>query len=182
MVLYQLQRYPWLLRWIHALMALMIVITGTVGWWMSDLPFSLQRLKLYNYHKWAGITILALMALRVVVRITMHWRNTSMSALTAPRWQQHIARTTHYSLYALMVIAPLSGWLMSSAKGFPIVWFGLIHLPDLVAKNAALAEQLTDVHELAAYSLAVLIVLHIAAALKHHWLDRDGILQRMSLI
>ena len=78
-----------------------------------------------------------------------------------------------------MFAMPLSGWLMSSAKGFSVVYLGLWKLPDLVAKNEALGDTLKGSHELFATVLLVLIGLHAAAALKHHFIDRDSILARM---
>ena len=82
-------------------------------------------------------------------------------------------------MYALFFAVPLLGWAYSSAAGFPVVWFGVWPLPDFVPASPALAEMLKPLHMLAAYSLAGLIVLHIAAALKHQWIDRDGLLARM---
>jgi cytochrome b561 len=82
-------------------------------------------------------------------------------------------------LYALFFVVPLLGWAYSSAAGFPIVWFGQITLPDLVTADKALAELIKPLHELSAIALMALAALHIAAALKHQWIDRDGLLERM---
>jgi cytochrome b561 len=160
---------------LHWLLALMIVGTFSVGLYMTDLGMSMTRLKLYNWHKWAGTTILALSALRLLWRLT----HRPPADLPAPRWQQQASHLTHGALYALFFAVPLVGWAYSSAAGFPIVWFGLLQLPDFVPKDKALAELIKPWHGYLAWTLAVLVCLHVAAALKHHVIDRDGLLQRM---
>jgi cytochrome b561 len=92
---------------------------------------------------------------------------------------QRLAHAGHAALYALMVIIPVSGWLLSSAKGVQTVWFGVLPLPDLLEKNKELGHLLHEVHESLNYLLLVLLAGHVAAALKHHWLDRDDIFKRM---
>jgi cytochrome b561 len=79
----------------------------------------------------------------------------------------------------LFFAAPLSGWLFSSAAGFPTVYFGVLQLPDLVGKNPELADVLKVIHRVANYALAALVVLHVVAAVKHHLVDRDEVLARM---
>ena len=96
-----------------------------------------------------------------------------------PGWQKTAAQGLHHLLYLLMIAIPLSGWLMSSAKGFQTVYFGIIPLPDLLQKNKELGELLELVHSSLNFTLAGLVVAHIAAALKHHLLDRDEVLARM---
>jgi cytochrome b561 len=147
---------------------------------MADLPFSPWRLKLYNWHKWAGITFLALSVLRLVWRIS-HRPPALPAAISQamPAWQNLAHHATHHLLYALFFVVPLLGWAYSSAAGFPIVWFGQITLPDLVTADKALAEIIKPLHELSALALMALAALHIAAALKHQWIDRDGLLERM---
>jgi cytochrome b561 len=168
-------RYSGVAIALHWLLALMIVASFGVGVYMSDLGMSPTRLKLYNWHKWAGTTILALSALRLLWRLT----HRPPPDLPAPAWQQRAAHLTHGALYLLFFAVPLVGWAYSSAAGFPIVWFGVLPLPDFVPKDKALAELLKPWHGWLAWSLAVLVVLHVAAALKHHVVDRDGLLQRM---
>ncbi|MDD2872673.1 MAG: cytochrome b, partial [Azoarcus sp.] len=90
-----------------------------------------------------------------------------------------LAHATHVALYVLMLAIPLTGWLMSSAKGFQTVWFGVVPLPDLLSRNAELGDLLQSVHEVLNLSMAALVVAHIGAALKHHFIDRDDILRRM---
>ena len=96
-----------------------------------------------------------------------------------PAWQRKVAEATHGLLYLLMVVIPITGWLMSSAKGFQTVYFGVLPLPDLLAKNAELGDLLQQVHKLLNYSMAALVVAHLGAALKHHFVDRDEVLARM---
>ena len=98
-----------------------------------------------------------------------------------PAWQARAAHIAHALLYLLFFAVPLSGWAYSSAAGFPVVVFGLLPLPDLVSPDKALAETLKGVHQLFTLSLAMLVIVHVAGALKHQLIDRDGLLARMSL-
>ncbi|MCU7374104.1 cytochrome b [Paucibacter sp. O1-1] len=168
-------RYNGLAIAFHWLLALAIVGAFGVGLYMVDQPFSMSRLKLYNWHKWAGVTILSLSALRLLWRLM----RPVPADLPAPAWQRRASHWVHGLLYALFFAVPLAGWAYSSATGFPIVWFGLLPLPDFVAPNKALAETLKQTHKLLAYGLAALVVAHVAAALKHQFLDKDGLLLRM---
>ena len=160
---------------LHWLLALLIVANFALGAYMHDLPFSMTRLKLFNWHKWAGVTILALSALRLAWRLT----HRPPADLPAPAWQQQAAHGTHLALYALFFAVPLVGWAYSSAAGYPIVWFGVLPLPDFVPKDKALAELIKPWHETLAWALMALVALHIAAAIKHQFIDRDGLLARM---
>ena len=160
---------------LHWLLALVIACAFCVGLYMADMPFSPQRLKLFNWHKWTGICILALSALRLLWRLT----HQPPPDLPAPSWQLHAAHATHWALYALFFAVPLVGWAYSSAAGFPVVVFGLIPLPDFVSPDKALAEAIKPWHGYLAFTLAALVLLHVAAALKHQLLDRDGLLLRM---
>jgi cytochrome b561 len=95
------------------------------------------------------------------------------------RWQRIASHISHGALYALLIVTPLLGWLMSSARNFPVSWFGLVTLPDLIAPNRPAYELLHDAHELMAGTMFWLALLHVAAALKHHFIDRDNVLRRM---
>ncbi|MFG6467428.1 cytochrome b [Roseateles sp. BYS87W] len=162
---------------LHWLLALAIVGAFGVGLYMTELPFSPTRVKLYNWHKWAGVTILALSALRLLWRLT----HRPPADLPMPAWQARVAHGVHVLLYLVFFAVPLTGWAMSSAKGYPIVWFGVLPLPDFVPKHEGLAEVMEEAHELLAWGLALLVLAHVAGALKHHFVDRDGLLARMSL-
>jgi cytochrome b561 len=96
-----------------------------------------------------------------------------------PRWQRRAAAVMHGALYALIVIIPVTGWLYSSAAGVPTVYLGVIALPDLVMKDKALAELLKSVHVTLNYTLLILVLMHVAAALQHHFVIRDNVLARM---
>ncbi|CAN5321047.1 cytochrome b [soil metagenome] len=159
----------------HWLLALAIIGAFSVGFYMADLPFSPGRVKLFNYHKWAGVTILALSALRLLWRIS----HRPPADLPMPAWQAKVAHLTHGLLYVLFFAVPLAGWAYSSAAGFPIVWFGVLPLPDFVPKDKALADTMKELHGLLAYGMAALVLAHLAGALKHHFVDKDGLLLRM---
>ncbi|WP_088281494.1 cytochrome b [Ideonella sp. A 288] len=168
-------RYSGLAIGLHWLLALMIVGSFSLGVYMHELPMTPTRLKLYNYHKWAGVTILALSALRLLWRLT----HKPPPDVPMPAWQATVAHATHLALYGLFFAVPLVGWAYSSAAGFPIVWFGVLPLPDFVPVDKALAEALKPWHERLAMLMAVLVIGHVAAAIKHQFIDRDGLMDRM---
>lgn len=162
----------------HWLLALMITASFAFGLYMVELPFSPARIKQYNWHKWAGITILGLSAMRLLWRLG---HPPPAHPLTLPAWKRLASAGTHASLYVLFFGAPIAGWAYSSAAGFPVVYLGLFQLPDLVSRDKELADILKLVHQATTYSLAAMVGLHAIAALKHHFIDRDGLLQRVSL-
>lgn len=165
---------------LHWVLGAAILGIFAVGLYMTDLPFSPTRLKLYNWHKWAGIVILALSLVRLLWRLTH--RPPALPAQVSdamPAWQRWAHHGTHHALYLLFFLVPLIGWAYSSAAGFPIVVFGAIPLPDFVPVDKALADMIKPLHELSAFALIGLALLHIAAALKHQWVDRDGLISRM---
>jgi len=173
-------RYHPVARALHWVLGLAILGLFAVGLYMTDLPFSPQRLKLYNWHKWAGMVILGLSVLRLLWRWAKRPPALPASIEAAmPRWQQLAHRGTHVGLYALFFAVPLVGWAYSSAAGFPIVLFGQLPLPDFVPVNPDLAEAIKPWHELSAFALVGLALLHVAGALKHAVIDRDGLLRRM---
>ncbi len=161
---------------LHWLLALLIIGALCFGLYMTGLPFSPARVKQYNWHKWAGISILILSALRLLWRLK---NPPPPLADDIAAWQVSAAVWAHRALYALFFALPLAGWAYSSAAGFPIVYFGVIPLPDWVPVNPDLAETLKLVHKWLAYSLAALIVVHIGAAFLHQLTDDQGLLERM---
>ena len=169
-------RYTGLAIGLHWLIAVAITGSFALGLYMHELPLSPQKLRLYSWHKWAGVTIFVVVAVRLGWRL-LH-RPPGLPA-AMPAWQRTVATATHVLLYLLMFAVPLSGWLMSSAKGFQTVWFGILPLPDLLAKNAELGKLLAEVHELLNFGMAALVIAHLGAALKHHFMDRDDVLARM---
>ncbi len=165
---------------LHWLLALMLVGMFGMGVYMTDLPFSPTRLKLYNWHKWLGVSVLLLSGVRLLWRAT-HRAPALPAAVrhAMPAWQTRAYHATHHLLYVLFFAVPLLGWAYSSAAGFPVVWFGQVALPDLLSADKAVAELIKPLHKFSALALMGLAALHVAAALKHHWMDRDGLLQRM---
>jgi cytochrome b561 len=161
---------------LHWLMALLIFGLLALGFYMSDLPLSPEKLQFYSWHKWAGVTVFALVWLRLLWRVTHRppAYPISMSGL-----QQALAHTGHLVLYVLMIVIPLSGWLMSSAKGVPTVWFGVLPLPDLIGRDKELGKQLAELHSALNIGFLVLIGGHAAAALFHHLVHKDDTLRRM---
>jgi len=161
---------------LHWLVALMILCSLAVGLYMVDLPVSPSKLKIYSYHKWAGVTVFLL----VIVRLG--WRlghPPPPLPASVPDWQKQIADALHRVLYVLILAIPLSGWLMSSAKGFQTVYFGVLPIPDLLGKDESLGDLLKIVHFSLNALLVCLLAAHVGAALKHHFIDRDDVLRRM---
>jgi cytochrome b561 len=161
---------------LHWLMALLIFVGFPLGLTMVDLPLSPDKLKLYSYHKWIGVTVFVLVAARLGWRLTH--TPPPLPGGTAV-WEGRASAIVHGLLYLLMIAIPLSGWLMSSAKGFQTVWFGVLPLPDLLEKNRELGDLLAGVHKALNFTLLALVILHVAAAFKHHFIERQPFLQRM---
>ena len=161
---------------LHWLIALLMLGLLGLGFYMHDLPLSPQKLQLYAWHKWAGVTVFLLVILRLAWRVT---HKAPLLPAGMPRWQQWAAQATHLLLYGLMLAIPLSGWLMSSAKGFQTVWFGVLPLPDLLAKDKALGDLLQTLHMSLNLLLVALLAAHVGASLKHHFINKDDVLLRM---
>jgi cytochrome b561 len=163
---------------LHWLLAVLIVVSFFLGLLMVDLPFSPQRFRFFNWHKWLGIAVLMLSAGRLLWRASGH-RPPPVPAAMAP-WQRAAFRGTHLVFYALFFVVPLLGWAYTSAVGVPVVFLGWLPLPDFVARDKALGDDvLKPLHAAASYLLAAIVVVHVAAALKHHYIERDGLLVRM---
>ncbi|KAF0813006.1 Cytochrome b561 [Andreprevotia sp. IGB-42] len=166
---------------LHWLIALLIFTAFGLIWYFGSVEITSAatfKLKgsLIAWHKWAGISVLILVLVRLAVRFK---QGAPVPLPGQPAWQLKVAAGTHHLLYLLMIALPFIGWLMTSAKGYPVVLFNLVQLPDLVAKNEELGKVLKDVHEIMAYTLLAIVALHAAAALKHHFIDRDATLKRM---
>lgn len=171
-----MQTYNGIAKTFHWLVFALMTGAFVVGFYMGDLPLSPTKLQLVSWHKWCGVTIFLLVLLRLSWRL-MNPPPPQTAAM--PQWQLQASEIVHRLLYLLMLAMPLSGWLMSSAKGVPTVWFGLIQLPDLLEKNKPLGKALEEVHEMIGYMILALVALHVLAALKHHFIDRDNVLTRM---
>ncbi len=161
---------------LHWAMAILLFGLLALGFYMHDLPLSPEKLQLYSWHKWAGVSAFLLVVIRLAWRAAH--RPPALPA-SMPKPMQFAAHAGHLVLYVLMIAIPLSGWLMSSAKGFQTVWFGVLPIPDLLGKDKELGDLLAQVHlGLNLFFVAVLVG-HIGAALKHHFIDKDDILTRM---
>lgn len=168
--------YTGLAKGLHWLMAIMIFGMLALGLYMHELPFSPQKLQLYSWHKWAGVTIFMLVWVRLAWRIT-HPPPPLPAGMSVR--MRRAAQFGHAVLYVLMMMIPVSGWLMSSSLGVPTVWFGILPLPDLLSRDRELADLLGLLHK----SLNILLMLtltgHVAATLWHQFVLKDGILRRM---
>jgi cytochrome b561 len=164
---------------LHWLMAALLGLLVASGLYMTSLPdagFDTRKIVLILCHKQLGLAALALVLAR------MGWRAANpLPALaeTLPEWQQVSARLAHLLLYALMVALPLTGWLMSSAGGFPVSLFGLFELPDLVPASDRLFQGFIAIHQWLGYALLALALVHAAAALRHHFVLHDATLTKM---
>ncbi|MGB8339845.1 MAG: cytochrome b [Burkholderiales bacterium] len=161
---------------LHWLSALMIFASVALGLSMVDLPLSPKKLQWYSWHKWMGVTIFMLIALRLL------WRSGNpVPPLPAmmPRWQKIAAHVTHWVLYALLLLIPLSGWFRSAAAGVQVVYLGVLPLPNPIGVDKPLGEQLKLLHQALNYMMLALVFTHVVAALKHQLIDKDDILARM---
>jgi len=161
---------------LHWIVAALILFNLGFGLYTVGLPLSPQKLRFFSYHKWIGVTIFLLAAARLLWRL-YHPAPALPAAMAA--WEKAAAHWTHVLLYALFFMAPLTGWLSSSAQGFQTVYLGVIPIPDLLGKDKALAGALKLAHKSINYTMAAVIVLHAVAALKHHFVDKDDVLRRM---
>lgn len=162
---------------LHWLIALLIIGGFAVGLYMTELEgLSLTKLKLYSWHKWIGVTVFALALLRVTWRL-LHGAPAAVPGV--PAWQARAAQAAHLGLYALIFAVPLTGYLMSQAAGIPVVYLGLWEMPTLLAADENLKEVLEQTHAVLNYLMAAIVAVHALAALKHHFIHRDGTLARM---
>jgi cytochrome b561 len=169
------ERYTRTAITLHWLVAVLIVGTLAVGWLMTDLPVSPVRVRIYNYHKWLGVTVLMMAIIRGLWRLA----HSPPPLLSMPAWQRLGAHGLHVTLYILMFSQPLTGWIYSNAAGYQIIYLRLIQLPNLVERSKPAADAFRQIHGVLAWALAILVTLHILAALKHHLIDRDATLRRM---
>lgn len=161
---------------LHWLIALLIGVQALLGVRGVALPLGMAKLATLARHKSLGITLLALVVIRLL------WRGVNPRPALPDNlkpYERRLAHGTHATLYGLLVALPVSGWLMSSARGFPVSWFNLVTLPNLVSRNLPLYHVLIRVHVVLAITLGLALVLHIAAALKHHFVLHDDTLRRM---
>jgi len=161
---------------LHWTVVLLVVALAVLGLFMVDLPNTPQKIRLYALHKSLGLTVLALMAIRLAWRVHA---GAPQPVAGTPRWQERAASLTHGALYVLLLVQPLTGWLFNSAAGFPLQWFGVVNLPRIAAKDPALRELAGLLHEGGFWLLLVLVIVHAGAAFYHHLFQHDATLTRM---
>ncbi|MCL9685707.1 cytochrome b [Legionella maioricensis] len=159
---------------LHWIVAILIIGLLAEGLYMVDLPINLQKLKLYGWHKEFGLSVLFLAIFRIIWRL-----GNQMPELELPWLEKLAARSMHWAFYIFMFAMPITGWLITSAAGLPASFFGLFTLPNLVAADEHNRLLFQWVHEWLGYALIAAIALHTAAALKHHFINKDDILRRM---
>lgn len=169
-------RYSAVAQALHWVIAALIVTQFTLAYLADDLPLGAHKLALLARHKSFGMTVLMLAILRLLWRFghTPPPLPSGMSPL-----ERMLARATHIAFYVLLFAMPLTGWTMSSAKNYSVSWFGLFTWPDLIAKNETAFNLLRSTHHILSYLLFAIAVLHILAALKHHFWNKDDVLVRM---
>jgi cytochrome b561 len=173
------QRYGVVAIALHWLMAGVLIALLAIGLYMVDLPdvgFDLRKIRLILYHKELGLLALILAALRLAWRV-----GNALPSLTEtlPDWQKVIARLVHLCFYGLMFALPVTGWLMSSAAGIPVSFFGLFDLPDFIGYDEVRFRALIAIHMGLGYALIVCIAIHAGAALRHHFVFKDETLKKM---
>jgi len=162
---------------LHWMIALLIIAAFALGVIMTDIPgFTPAKLKYFSWHKWLGVTVLALAAVRLLWRLSH-----AAPALPAgmPDWQVKVSDLMHGALYLLMFAVPLTGYFYTLAAGVPVTYLGLLPLPVLIEPNPELKPLLKAVHYWLNMGMLGAVALHVAAALKHQFIDRDGVLKRM---
>jgi cytochrome b561 len=169
-------RFGLVARTFHWLIFLLLIGSFTIAWSMVDLPLGIQKLKFYSWHKWVGATVFLVVLLRLAWRLVNH---VPAAPPGTPGWQRLGAGVSHFLLYAILIVMPLTGWIMSSMKNLPLVYLGLIEIPSPFGVNQKWAGILAEVHETLALILLVLVGIHVLAALYHHFVRRDDVLRRM---
>jgi cytochrome b561 len=168
--------YPASSKWLHWLVALCVLTTAGVSLTMGRTSEGPLQDALYNLHKSLGVLILVLMTLRLINRLAL---GAPASDPGIARWQKAASSAVHGSLYVLLLAMPVVGYVANSAYGAATPFFGLFALPPLVAKNEALANQLFALHRWVGFLVIALVVIHISAALYHHFIRGDNVLRRM---
>ena len=153
-----------------------VIFMFPMGYIMTNMPLSPNKLEIYSWHKSLGFILLVLIVLRLSWRIFNHQPETPKSISPA---QKIAARLVHYLLYAFLFALPITGWLMSSAAGFPVVVFKIFQLPDLIQSSESLRLVFLNIHFAIGIAMLSLILIHILAAMYHHFYKRDIILHRI---
>ena len=155
----------------------LLIVQFAIAWTMPDIGRNTKPETLINLHLSFGVLILAVAVVRLAWRL-MHGEPAPLDGV--PPWQVQSARAVHWLLYLLLFVVPILGWMNASYRGFPITLFGLFELPKLLATRTPGFRWTGDIHGLLAnYLMLALVGLHVAAALYHYFIRRDGVLQRM---
>lgn len=160
----------------HWSTALLIIVMFALGWLAVTWPLSPTKIQLFNWHKSLGLFILAWVLLRLSWRLTHPAPALPGELSRIERWAAHLS---HGALYFLMLAMPVSGWVINSAADFPLKWFGLFSVPQLVAPDESLQDTAEAVHFTLFWTLLGIVVLHTAAALHHHYIRKNNVLRRM---
>jgi cytochrome b561 len=160
----------------HWIIAALVVMQFVLANMADDLPIGVHKLALLARHKSFGMTVLVL----AIVRLLWRLRNPppQLPDGMAPA-ERMLARATHAAFYVLLFAMPLTGWMMSSAKNYSVSWFGVFTWPNLIGKNETAFELLRSTHHVLGYILFSIAILHVLAALKHHFWNKDDVLVRM---
>ena len=169
-------RYGAVAQAFHWVIAALIVTQFVLANLADALPIGAHKLALLARHKSFGMTVLMLATLRLLWRLKNPPPELPSGMSTLER---RLARATHFAFYVLLFAMPLTGWLMSSAKNYSVSWFGLFTWPNLIGKNETAFELLRSTHHFLGGVLLTIAVLHILAALKHHFWNKDNVLLRM---
>ena len=170
------ERYGAVAQALHWLIAALVLLMFGLGPYMVGLPLSQEKFDLYQLHKWFGVTIFGLAALRLMWRL---WRPAPPLPASMPAWERTAARTSHGLLYGLLFVQPVIGFLQSNAANFPVVLWGVLPLPPLIAPDEPLSETLLQAHHVVGFLFMVVVLVHVLAALRHHFLLHDDVLRRM---
>ena len=161
---------------LHWSIAALVIAIATIGLLMGDLPNTPRKIEVYALHKSLGLTLFALVLIRLAWRV---YAGAPRPALDQPLWQRRLAALTHATLYTLLLAMPLTGWLLNAWGGYPLQWFGLFNLPRLFTRDQDLHELAGSLHEAGFWLLLVLVLMHVGAALYHHLFLHDTTLARM---
>ena len=169
------ERYNAVARALHWIIAVLII--GNIAGGLLHEPLE-DVVNLMPLHKASGLTVLVLSLVRIAWRLT--WRAPAQPAGMSA-FEVFAAKTTHIVFYALMLAMPLTGWIMASAGKYPLSWFGLFDWPKLaVTRESPVYGIAHEGHELLGWLTLALVVLHVGAALRHHFLLKDNVLRRMA--
>jgi cytochrome b561 len=169
-------RYTAVAQALHWIIAALIATQFTLAWMAQDLPTGMHKLALFARHKSFGMTVLLLAVLRLAWRL---FNPAPPLPDGMSNIERFLARATHYAFYVLLFAMPLTGWLMSSAKNYSVSWFSLFTWPNLIGPNEHAFDLLKETHYLLSNVLFAIVILHILAALKHHFWNKDDVLKRM---